>query len=186
MASMAWRRDSSPSCSWMLWKYCGPRMYSLGFFLSRGSACWLISACSSRREAQNASQPWPHSSEVRRRLGKRSSTPDPMSAAMLRWAFHTWLAERTRNMLSQLSHMPGGYGTDIVKEWITTVRSCSWAAAQIGSQSGSSSVIPGGQTGKMPTGHLSLPQRLISATDADPARTETCSTLVGRAGDGAQ
>src|SRR4029434_10168433 len=112
----------------MLWKYCGPRMYSLGFFLSRGIACWLISACSSRREAQNASHPCPHSSDVKRRSGWRSSTPEPMSAAMLRWAFHTWLADRTRNMLSQLSHMPGGYGTDMVNEWITTVRSCSCAA----------------------------------------------------------
>ncbi len=125
MASMAWRSDSSPSWSWMLWKYCGPRMYSLGLRLSRGSACWLISACSSSREAQNASHPCPHSSDVRRKSGKRSSTPLPISAAMLRWAFHTWLAERTRNMLSQLSHMPGGYGIDMVKEWITTVRSYS-------------------------------------------------------------
>src|SRR4029450_12769903 len=105
-----------------------------------------------------------------------------MIAAMLRWAFHTWLAERTRNMLSQLSHMPGGYGTDIVNEWITTVRSCSCAAAQMGSHSGSSSVIPGGQTGKMPTGHLSFPQRRISATDEEPARAETWSTRARRCG----
>ena len=105
---------------------------------------------------------------------------------MFRWAFHTWLAERTRNMLSQLSHMPGGYGTDMVNEWITTVRSCSWAAAQMGSQSGSSSVIPGGQTGKTPTGQVSLPQRRISATDAGTSRTETWSTLVRRSGYGAQ
>src|SRR5262250_3469573 len=130
----------------MLWKYCGPRMYSLGLRLSLGKACWLISACSSSREAQKASHPWPHSSDVKRRLGYRSSTPEPMIAAMLRWAFQTWLAERTRNMLSQLSHMPGGYGIDIVKEWITTVRSWSCAVAQMGSQSGSSSVMPGGQT----------------------------------------
>src|SRR5262249_57505100 len=101
----------------------GPRMYSLGFFLSRGSACWLISACSSRREAQNASQPWPHSSDVSLRLGWRSSTPEPMSAAMLRCAFHTWLAERTRNLFSQLSHLPGGDGIDMVEEWCTHVQS---------------------------------------------------------------
>src|SRR3989449_7630734 len=99
---------------------------------------------------------------------------------MLRWALQTWLAERTRNMLSQLSHMPGGYGIDMVKEWITTVRSYSCAAAQIGSQSGSSSVIPGGQTGKTPTGQVSLPQRRISATDAGTSRPETGSTLASR------
>src|SRR6266852_855792 len=108
-----------------------------------------------------------------------------MSAAMLRWAFQTWLAERTRNMLSQLSHIPGGYGIDIVKEWITTVRSSSCAAAQIGSHSGASSVIPGAQTGKMPTGHVSLPQRRISATDVGTSRAETWSTLVSRSGYGA-
>src|SRR5262245_20083684 len=105
---------------------------------------------------------------------------------MLRWAFHTWLADRTRNMLSQLSHMPGGYGIDIVKEGMTTVKSCSCAAAQIGSHSGSSSVIPGGHTGKTPTGHRSFPQRRISATDEATSRTDTCSTLVRRSGYGAQ
>src|SRR4029453_14843718 len=109
-----------------------------------------------------------------------------MIAAMLRWAFHTWLAERTRNMLSQLSHMPGGYGTDIVNEWITTVRSCSCAAAQIGSQSGSSSVMAGGHTGKMPTGHRSFPQLRISATEPGTSRIVTCATLVSRSGYGAQ
>src|SRR3989442_5324533 len=104
---------------------------------------------------------------------------------MLRWAFHTWLAERTRNMLFQLSHMPGGYGTDMVNEWITTVRSCAWAAAPMGSQSGSSRVIPGGQTGKTPTSQGSLPQRRNSATEAGTSRTDTASPIVERGRDGA-
>src|SRR5258705_4096990 len=101
---------------------------------------------------------------------------------MLRWAFHTWLAERTRNMLFQLSHMPGGYGTDMVNEWITTVRSCSCAAAQMGFQSGSSRLIPGGHTGKMPTGQVSLPQRRVPATAPGASTAETWSTLVSRSG----
>src|SRR4029453_9467820 len=104
--------------------------------------------------------------------------PDPISAAMFRCAFHTWLADRTRNMLSQLSHMPGGYGTDIVNEWITTVRSCSCAAAQMGSHSGSSRVIPGGHTGKMPTGHRSFPPLRISGTEPRTPRIGTGRTPV--------
>ena len=46
-----------------------------------------------------------------------------MIAAMLRWAFQVWPAARCRNTLSQLSHAPGGYGTVMVNEWMTTVRS---------------------------------------------------------------
>ena len=157
-------------------------MYSLGFCLSGGSAWRAISASSSRRAAQNASQPCPHSSAVSRSSGYRSSTPAPINAAMLRCAFHTWPAERWRKTLSHVSHMPGGYGTVIVKEWITTVRSCSSAAAQIGSQSGSSSDSSGGQIGKMPTGQAAWAQRRISATDPAASRAETRMTLVNRSG----
>ena len=105
---------------------------------------------------------------------------------MLRCAFHTWPAARWRNTLSHVSHMPGGYGTVIVKEWITTVRSCSCAAAQIGSQSGSSSDSSGGQIGKMPTGQAARAQRRISATDPAASRGDTRMTLVNRSGYGAQ
>src|SRR5262245_24862643 len=109
-----------------------------------------------------------------------------MSAAMLRWAFHTWPAARCRNTLSQVSQVPGGYGTVIVKEWMTTVRSLASAAAQIDSQAGSSRVSSGGQIGKMPTGHGSSAHRRISATEASASRAETSTTLVRRSGYGAQ
>src|SRR5262249_39760613 len=101
---------------------------------------------------------------------------------MLRWAFHTWPADRCRKTLFQVSHVPGGYGTVIVNEWMTTVRSNSWAAAQMGSQSGSSSEDSGGQMGKMPTGQSPLLQRRISATEAATSRGETRITLVSRSG----
>jgi hypothetical protein len=101
---------------------------------------------------------------------------------MLRWAFQTWLAERCRNTLFQVSHTPGGYGTVMVNVWMMTVRSYSWATAQTGSQSGSSSDISGGQIGKMPTGQSSLPQRRTSATDAWTSRPEARITLVRRSG----
>src|SRR5712691_2709853 len=101
---------------------------------------------------------------------------------MLRWAFHTWPAARWRKTLSQVSHMPGGYGTVIVNEWMTTVRSWASAAAQIGSHAGSSSDSSGGQIGKMPTGHGSFPQRSISATDEAASRAETRTRLVKRSG----
>src|SRR5713101_1708118 len=101
---------------------------------------------------------------------------------MLRCAFHTWPAARWRKTLSQVSHMPGGYGTVIVKEWMTTVRSYTSAVAQIGSHAGSSSDISGGQIGKMPTGQASSPQRRISATEAATSRAETRMRLVKRSG----
>src|SRR5262245_45224359 len=101
-----------------------------------------------------------------------------MIAPMLRCAFHTWPAARWRNTFSHVSQAPGGYGIVIVNEWITTVRSYSCAAAQIGSQSGSSSDISGGQIGKMPTGHGCVEQRRISATDASASRAETSMTAV--------
>jgi hypothetical protein len=65
---------------------------------------------------------------------------------------------------------------------MTTVRSCAWAAAQIGSQSGSSSDSAGGQIGKMPTGQLSRLQRSISATEPAESRAETSTRLVSRSG----
>src|SRR5262245_20070353 len=105
---------------------------------------------------------------------------------MFRCAFHTWPAARRRKTFSHVSHAPGGYGAVIVKEWITTVRSCVWAAAQIGSQSGSSSDSSGGQIGKMPTGHAALAHRSISATEPTTSRGETRMTLVKRSGYGAQ
>src|SRR5260370_31543443 len=105
---------------------------------------------------------------------------------MLRCAFHTCPAARWRKTLSQVSHMPGGYGTVIVKEWITTVRSSASAAAQIGSQSGSSRERSGGQIGKMPTGQLACAQRRISATDDAASRADTRMTLVNRTAHGAQ
>jgi len=70
----------------------------------------------------------------------------------------------------------------MVKEWMMTVRSYSCAAAQTGSQSGSSRDILGGQMGKIPTGHASLPQRRISATEPPASRPETRMTLVSRSG----
>ena len=55
---------------------------------------------------------------------------------------------------------------------MTTVRSCVCAAAQMGSHSGSSSVMAGGQIGRMPTGQSSFAQRPISATDPGIARRD--------------
>ena len=101
---------------------------------------------------------------------------------MFRWAFHTCPAARWRKTLSQVSQRPGGYGTVMVKEWMITVRSCASAAAQMGSQSGSSSDISGGQMGKIPTGHACLPQRRTSATEPRGSRPETRMTLVRRSG----
>src|SRR5262245_10552246 len=105
---------------------------------------------------------------------------------MLRCAFHTWLAARWRNMLSHVSHTPGGYGGVIVNVWMTNVRSFASAAAQIGSQSGSSSDVWGGTIGKMPTGHSSRLQRSISVTEPATSRHVTRITLVSRSGYGAQ
>src|SRR5215510_3574233 len=105
---------------------------------------------------------------------------------MLRCAFHTCPAERCKNTLFQLSNAPGGYGTVMVNEWMTTVRSRSCAALQMGSHSGASSDSSGGQIGKIPTGHGASAQRRISATDAAASRGETSSRLVRRSGYGAQ
>src|SRR5262245_9554684 len=105
-----------------------------------------------------------------------------MIAPMLRWAFQVWPAARCRKTLSQLSHAPGGYGTVMVKEWMTTVRSWSWAALQMGSHSGASRDSSGGQIGKIPTGHGASAQRRISATEAAVSRGETSNRLVRRSG----
>ena len=90
------------------------------------------------------------------------------------------------NTLSHVSQAPGGYGTVIVNEWITTVRSYACAAAQMGSQSGSSSDSSGGQIGKIPTGQACVEQRPISATAASASRAETSITPVRRSGYGLQ
>src|SRR5579885_384482 len=60
-------------------------------------------ACSSRRLAQNGSQPNPPSSTPMRKVGNRSNSPPPINEATKRMAPHGWAAARPIKMFSHRS-----------------------------------------------------------------------------------